>query len=693
MALWASPRAAAARRPPGCTRMSTRSPSGHPPDVPPEAGAPAASAFDVTSAMLVAETNPGHKRTHALIGQTISGRYRIHELIAMGGMGAVYRGEHIHLRKRLAVKVLHPETENLPDLVERFRREALVGAHARHPHVAAATDFGTLDDGSYFLVLEHVKGVTLHDALRRGPLPPARVVHIVRQLAEALDALHARGIVHRDVKPQNVMLVNPAHEAAPSADATGTRSPDFVKLIDFGLAMVELERLPSLEFSISSLKAAAPALDRLTMSGMIFGTLAYLAPEATQGMMHVDGRADLYALGVTLYEMLTGRRPFLGEDIGELIAQHVSAIPPPFREAAPGLMLSPDLERITMRLLEKNPDDRFQRGSDLVAALDQAIASGKTVSTTPSTLHEEFPPYASPPTPAGPHAAFSPPMGDPSGLGLTPPAHQMPPGMYGAPPAPQPAPSPALPSPPAFAYWAALILPVLGAGAYVAFLRAKDPPPPAASLEDQAALEAPPSNAPPAPNPLADPAAPASSARQGGLNEDDLERLRAQVRLASSKSFDYEAGRKALMALTSLDPASLKRANLAGAAVEIVAGVEDRGRPGSHELFDLLASEHSAPYGLDLLYEVVLRRPKRKAAQHALELLRKPDIIARASPALRVTFALREADCPHKDALAARAAAEGDGRTLVMLKISLSGCKTPALEKAYGDLFAKLMKK
>src|SRR5262249_36087381 len=137
------PRASRPPARPGGKRMSTRRPS-EPPS-PAEAGDAAESSVEITSAMFEPEPSPANERARSLVGQIISGRYRIHELIAMGGMGAVYRGEHIHLRKRVAVKVLHPETENLPELVERFRREALVGAHARHPHVAVATDFGTLD--------------------------------------------------------------------------------------------------------------------------------------------------------------------------------------------------------------------------------------------------------------------------------------------------------------------------------------------------------------------------------------------------------------------------------------------------------------------------------------------------------------------------------------------------------------------
>ncbi|HEU4405772.1 MAG TPA: protein kinase [Polyangiaceae bacterium] len=896
--------------------MSTR-PSEPPPGSPPEEGDADASSLEITSAMFEAEPSAPADRARSLVGTTISGRYRIHELIATGGMGAVYRGEHIHLRKRLAVKVLHPETENLPELVERFRREALVGAHARHPHVAAATDFGTLDDGSYFLVLEHVKGITLHDALKRGPLPPARAVHIARQLAEALDALHTRGIIHRDVKPHNVMLVNPAEPAAPGAEAPpGSRGPDFVKLIDFGLSTVELDRLPSLEMSVA---APAQPPERLTMTGTVFGTVAYLAPEATLGMDNVDGRADLYALGIILYEMLTGRRPFVGKTPADLITQHVSAQPLPFREAAPGRPIPLALEQIARRLLAKDPADRFQRGNDVVAALDAARTADEfdpsvhtaptpsvgitpprppapsvpapppprptapsvpaappprpTAPSSPAGALRPTPPPPRPPVPSAPATpkvpsvappalqapsvappALQGPLGAPvapKAASVAPPALQAPSGPPPAPkapsvapPAPQgasvapPAPAapsgatraapssgairaapaaspsdrptapgpavvvplalptpplrptpasipasapsalgaarvptpppalsddsvPALPSmsspPPALdqsmsdiviapppadalrsvslalpelgpkpliepppsnrapdrapprplprlAYWAALAVPLLGVVAYFALSGGGDP---AARPESppSPAYAPPPSAAPPdvAPRPPAEPDASSTAstsasaptpAASASPSEADLERLRIQVRTAANKTYDYESGRKALSELASLDPPSLTKTNVSTAAIDVLTGVEESGKPGSAELFELLASEQCAPHGLDLLYDVVHLRGGRKAARRAAELLRNPEVLARGSPALRVTFILREADCAHKEALAQRAVTDGDGRTLYLLKLALGGCgRTQALDKAYNELLNKLLKK
>src|ERR1019366_4226668 len=142
-----------------------------------------------------------------LIGMTLSGRYLIERLIGEGGMGAVYQAEHTHMRKRLAVKVLHPEMSRLPEVVPRFEREAMAAAHIDHPNVAAATDFGKLDDGSFFLVLEYIEGEILRDVVGRARLEAPRALHIVEQVAAALGRAHAIGIVHRDLKPENVMLI------------------------------------------------------------------------------------------------------------------------------------------------------------------------------------------------------------------------------------------------------------------------------------------------------------------------------------------------------------------------------------------------------------------------------------------------------------------------------------------------------
>jgi eukaryotic-like serine/threonine-protein kinase len=306
--------------------------------------------------------NAAQERAKAMIGQVISDRYRIRELIAMGGMGAVYRGDHLLLKKRIAIKLLHPETENLPELVKRFEREAIAGAHIQHPNVATATDFGKLPDGSYFLILEYVKGITLHEVLEKGPLTPRRAARFAKQIASALHAIHTKGIYHRDVKPRNIMVVD------------GT--PETLKIIDLGLAKLKLgdfadeqERHPKDSMSDEDDATA------LTVAGTIFGTLAYLAPEAAEGMDAVDGRSDLYALGLIMYEMLSGKRPFVAINPVELFMQHRIAPVPSMASRSPGLIVPPVLEAIPRKLLEKKPESRFQTGEEVCAAIDEALAT------------------------------------------------------------------------------------------------------------------------------------------------------------------------------------------------------------------------------------------------------------------------------------------------------------------------------
>lgn len=289
-----------------------------------------------------------HAREAALIGRVISGRYRIESPIAAGGMGAVFLGEHLHMRKRVAIKILHAETEGIEGLAAQFEREAIAGAHVTHPNVAIATDFGELDDGSYFLVLEYLRGVTLSSVLEKGPLAVERAVHIARQTAAGLQAAHAMGIVHRDVKSQNIMLLE----------------DEQVKLIDFGFAKVPMDRM-------SVARSDDPLSNDDNDPDAVFGTIHYLAPEAAKGMDALDARSDLYALGIILYEMLTGTRPFDAKKPAEIFRLHREEPPPPFIERAPMIPVPAAVEAVAMRLLEKNPDQRFQSGDEVIAALDR----------------------------------------------------------------------------------------------------------------------------------------------------------------------------------------------------------------------------------------------------------------------------------------------------------------------------------
>jgi tRNA A-37 threonylcarbamoyl transferase component Bud32 len=265
-------------------------------------------------------------------------------------MGAVYLAEHVLMRKRLAVKVLHPEMTRMPEMVARFEREAMAAAHIEHPNVAAATDFGKLEDGSFFLVLEYVEGTSLRDLIAQGPLAPERALHIAYQMASALSRAHALGIVHRDLKPENVMLVEREGD------------PNFVKVLDFGIAKVP----------VGELSREAPIGDGgqvLTQLGMVYGTPEYMAPEQALGQV-VDARADFYALGVILFEMLTGVRPFEAPSKVALLGMKVTSDPPTLASKNPDVRVTEAVEGLVTRLLDKEAEKRFQAAQDVLEAIE-----------------------------------------------------------------------------------------------------------------------------------------------------------------------------------------------------------------------------------------------------------------------------------------------------------------------------------
>ena len=281
------------------------------------------------------------------VGDVVGDRYRVDAVLGEGGMGIVYRVEHLHLRKVHALKVLLPEWSSMPEVVARFEREAVAAGNIDSQHVAAATDFGRLPGGSFFLVMEFVDGRTLRDVLDAGPLEPDRAFRIVRGIAAGLQAAHARRVVHRDMKPENVMLVERDGD------------PDFVKVLDFGVAKVD------------GLGTGAPAGTSglpLTRVGAVIGTPDYMSPEQALGQA-VDVRSDLYAVGVILFEMLTGRCPYRGGAV-TVLGQHVTAEIPEL-PADLTASLDPRRRAVLRRLLAKVPEDRFASTTDLVAALDE----------------------------------------------------------------------------------------------------------------------------------------------------------------------------------------------------------------------------------------------------------------------------------------------------------------------------------
>jgi serine/threonine-protein kinase len=288
-----------------------------------------------------------------LVGKIIADRYRVLEALGAGGMGTVYRAEHIHMRKPVAVKVLHRQLTHLPEIVARFEREAIAAARIAHPNVAAATDFGRLPDGACYLVLEYVNGHSLRQELyRAAPFEPERACRIAKQIALALAAAHEAGIVHRDLKPENVMLED-------GLDA------DVVKVLDFGIARIHMPEQPD-----------QPALTRV---GTVFGTPEYMSPEQALGQT-ADGRADIYSLGIIFYEMLTGRTPFADREMVAVLTRHMTETPPPLP-----FEVDPEIAALVKQMLAKRPSERPQNALEVAARIDTVLSS--PVELRSSTSH------------------------------------------------------------------------------------------------------------------------------------------------------------------------------------------------------------------------------------------------------------------------------------------------------------------
>ena len=267
--------------------------------------------------------------------QTVfNGRYELHRRLARGGMADVFLARDQLLDRPVAVKVLFPEFATDPAFVERFRREAQSAANLNHPNIVSVYDWGQ-EQGTYFIVMEYIEGRSLADIIRNeGPLHPKRAAEVASDIAAALGFAHRNGVVHRDIKPGNV-LISPTGQ---------------VKVADFGIAR--------------ALNASAE--DNLTQAGSVMGTATYFAPEQAQGLP-LDPRSDLYSLGVVLYEMVTGRPPFAGESPVAIAYKHVQEQPAPPRHANTDVPVP--LEAVIMRLLAKNPASRYPSAEDLRADL------------------------------------------------------------------------------------------------------------------------------------------------------------------------------------------------------------------------------------------------------------------------------------------------------------------------------------
>ncbi len=274
-----------------------------------------------------------------LIGSVIDDRYAIEGVLGEGGMGTVYQVRHTSLGRAFALKALRRDLAEDPELAPRFTQEAKAAARIAHPHVVQITDFGNLPSGQPYFVMELVEGHPLGRVMREsGPLPMARAANIARQIAEALAAAHGSGVVHRDLKPDNVQVV-------PSP------AGDIIKVLDFGLAKVA-------------------GTSRFTRKGMVFGTPHYMSPEQAAGDP-ADHRVDIYALGIVMYEMLVGWLPFEADSFMGVLSKHMYEVPPAPSTASGARDPSPVLDRIVMRCLEKKPDDRYASMGELVQVLSE----------------------------------------------------------------------------------------------------------------------------------------------------------------------------------------------------------------------------------------------------------------------------------------------------------------------------------
>jgi eukaryotic-like serine/threonine-protein kinase len=550
-----------------------------------------------------------------LVGTVIADRYRVDEKVGDGGMGAVYRVEHTHMRKRLALKVLHHDLCAYPEIVARFEREAMAAANIEHPNVASATDFGKLADGSFYLVLEFVEGIDLRQLLQRDKfLNPARAVHIALQILGALGRAHELGIVHRDLKPENILLVEKDGD------------PEFVKVLDFGIARVPVGSLGAPSKSGADMKP-------LTRAGTVYGTPEYMAPEQALGHQ-VDGRADIYALGILLFEMLSGARPYDDPDKIALLGAHVSKAIPRLSTRVPKEQFITDgLEQLVTRALAKQPEDRYQDARELSEALlDLGFDAPMPITRHPSNRGPDSKPSAriklveTPSPPASRAVTRDAPSIDPE-------------------PMPR-ARSSKLP-------WAIAVLAVAGAGAAIFFLRRPPVEPTATPTPTTATTSAAPSStAPVEPKELA---------------------LRALGRIASG---EVDAGVKELEALAAAHPtdasvlralaqaySKAKRPGDAVAATKklVAAAPESATDPLLIPIFEEgLADPKSGDEavnvlttsmgitGARLLYDIALNEKAPPAARgRATRALRGKNI----APPVRAAFELRSAQtCPLKKA-------------------------------------------
>jgi serine/threonine-protein kinase len=323
---------------------------------------------------------------HGLVGITLDGRYRLDAVLGEGGMGSVFRATQLAMDRKVAIKLLKPHLTSDEAALQRFAREARATRKVDSPHAVKILDFGVTPLGDYYMVLEYLDGRTVQRELEiDGPFAPARVTHIARQALSALGAAHDQGLIHRDVKPDNLLLMRVGSD------------PDFTKILDFGVAKL--------------MQGAAGVRSQLalTAAGMVFGTPEFMSPEQALGQ-ELDGRSDLYSLAVTMFTMLTGTTLFEGKTALEWLTHHARTPAPRLAMVHPELAAYPELDDLLQRCLAKHREHRPATAAEmatLIAALEPSLLR------TPTT--------ASPPVAVAPARAGSTESGSP--VRYAPPAH------------------------------------------------------------------------------------------------------------------------------------------------------------------------------------------------------------------------------------------------------------------------------
>ncbi|AKF08093.1 serine/threonine-protein kinase [Sandaracinus amylolyticus] len=296
------------------------------------------------------------------IGRVLSNVYRVEGKIGEGGMGAVYAVRHVHLGKQYAVKVLSAGVAQNATAVERLKQEAIAASSIEHDNIVEVISFDRYADGAVFIVMEYLRGESLAERVARGPLPLHEALAIAHQIAAALAKAHQHDIVHRDLKPENVYL-------AKKGDA---------------------ERAKVLDFGISKVKSADAEQVKMTRTGQLVGTPLYMSPEQARGEAEIDRRVDVYALGVMLYEMLTGSPPFEGRNYFELLWKHGNEPAQPPKQRNPNVFIPDEVEAVVLRALAKKREERFQTMEELAEALRMAapdVAVPTTASLPPRSVN------------------------------------------------------------------------------------------------------------------------------------------------------------------------------------------------------------------------------------------------------------------------------------------------------------------